>query len=109
MTLDYELTHAHRFHLPLSCVLISTSRSKMRETVDVLRGQLRAIDPVFRAGPGELITLLPDTDPKGAAVALERVLAALPRGIPVAAKTVGSEEKPWSTHALLSALREQIP
>ena len=108
ITLDYELTHAHRFRRPISAFLVHARAPQLAECVRALRAQLRAIDPVFRVEPGELLTLLPDTDQRGAEVALERARAALPKGARVVAVTVPGEDSAWTTPQLLGALREQL-
>lgn len=108
ITLDYELTHAHRFRRPISAFLVQARRGDLVECVRGLRGELRAIDPVFRVEPLELVTLLPDTDAAGAQVALRRVRASLPRKARIATVTVRGEDSAWTAQQLLSALRKGL-
>lgn len=108
ITLEYELTTAHRFRRPISAFLIQAPRKELVECVRELRGQLRAIDPVFRVDTGELVTLLADTDATGADVALKRVAAALPKRAQIAAVTVPGEDSAWTAAQLLRALRENL-
>lgn len=108
ITLDYELTHAHRFRRPISAFLLQMKRSDLVECVRGLRGELRAIDPVFRVEPLELVTLLPDTDAAGAKVALARVRAALPKATRIAVVTVRGTDSAWTAQQLLSALHKAL-
>ena len=108
ITLDYELTHAHRFRRPISTFIVRSTRKDLAECVRRLRSELRAIDPVFRVDALELVTLLPDTDAEGAEVALARVRAALPKRARIASVTVPGEDSAWTAQQLLGALRDQL-
>lgn len=108
ITLDYELTHAHRFRRAISAFLVQARRADLVECVRGLRGELRAIDPVFRVDPLELVALLPDTDGAGAKSALARVRAALPKKARIAMVTVLGEDSAWTAQQLLSVLRKGL-
>ena len=108
ITLDYELTHAHRFRRPISAFLVQTNRADLVASVRALRGVLRAIDPVFRVDAFELVTLLPDTDAKGARTALRRAQAAVLPGTRIATVTVPGTDSAWTAPRLLSALRDRL-
>lgn len=89
VTLEYELTRAARYRHPLSCILVRVRNlegiaraggEQAAEGVVVglasgLRACIRAIDHLFRSGPGEFVAVLPETDAEGAETVLGRIHA----------------------------------
>jgi GGDEF domain-containing protein len=85
--LDEEWKRAHRFHLPLSLLLIdlglAASRSEserkgmLAEASGVFLNECRDIDVLARFAPTVFLFLLPGTGQDGAEVLAKRILAAL--------------------------------
>lgn len=85
-----ELRAAHRFGLPLSILVVDLDRLKqindtgghvrgdqaIVQVAEVLRGNTRSVDIVGRFGGDEFVAVLPGTNPEGAAVVANRIIAA---------------------------------
>ncbi|MCB9877095.1 MAG: diguanylate cyclase [Planctomycetes bacterium] len=99
--LDEEWKRAHRFHQPLSLLLLdlgiapslgdAARRAALAEASGVLLNECRDIDVLARFSPDVFLLLLPGTGAEGARVLAERIVASLQarlRGI-AAATPVG--------------------
>lgn len=88
IALEYEVTRAARYGHPLGCLVVrienfpaiiaqsglDAGEGLVVQLANGVRTCLRGVDQVFRSESGELTALLPETDPPGAGVVLERVL-----------------------------------
>ncbi len=94
LKLDEEWKRAHRFHQPLSLLLLdlglgervsdSERRQVLAEAAGVFLNECRDIDVLARFAPTVFLFLLPGTGPEGADVLAKRILAALRGRLPVA-------------------------
>lgn len=86
--LDEEWKRAHRFHQPLSLLLLDLGpglqscgeaerRALLAEASGVFLNECRDIDVLARFAPTVFLMLLPGTGPEGAEVLANRILAAL--------------------------------
>lgn len=100
LKLDEEWKRAHRFHQPLSLLLIdlllpaslgvADRRAALAEASGVLLNECRDIDVLARFSPDVFLLLLPGTGAEGARVLADRIVASLQArlGGPVAARPV---------------------
>ena len=97
LKLDEEWKRAHRFHQPLSLVLLdlglagqlddSARRQALAEAAGVFLNECRDIDVLARFAPTVFLFLLPGTGPAGAEVLANRTLSALRGRLPLAASS----------------------
>ncbi|HLF18014.1 MAG TPA: sensor domain-containing diguanylate cyclase [Candidatus Omnitrophota bacterium] len=85
--LEEEFLRAKRYNLDLSCMMIDMDKFKqindayghqrgdtvLRETADLIRQNLREVDIVGRYGGDEFLVILPETSPKNAKIAAQRL------------------------------------
>lgn len=89
--LQYEIRRAARYGASLAVLMCDLDRFKavndryghqtgdsvLRETAELLTGQMRRVDRAARYGGEEFVLILPSTDRAGAAVAAERMRASV--------------------------------
>jgi diguanylate cyclase (GGDEF)-like protein len=94
ISLEYEFTRAVRYRHPLACVVVRCANysqvashlgggSAQRVLVQLageLRACIRGVDHLFRSGPDEFTVLLPETDPRGCKIVVDRLGAKMGRG-----------------------------
>ena len=93
MTVGKEIERATRFGRPLALLLLDLDHFKLVndvyghqrgdavlvELAERVRAQVREVDTVARYGGEEFVVVLPETDAQGAALAAERIRAAVQR------------------------------
>jgi diguanylate cyclase (GGDEF)-like protein len=94
ISLEYEFTRAVRYRHPLSCVVVrcanyaqiasnmggAAAQPVLVALAGVLRGCIRGVDQLFRSHPDEFTVLLPETDPRGCQIVVERIALEAVRG-----------------------------
>jgi two-component system, cell cycle response regulator len=86
--LDYEFTRAVRYKHPLSCVVVrclnytqiagklgpAAAHGVLVQLCAALRRCIRGVDQLFRSGSDEFTILLPETDARGCAIVVRRLI-----------------------------------
>lgn len=87
ISLEYEFTRAARYRHPLSCVVVrcvnyaqvasnlggGSAQRVLVQLATELRACIRGVDHLFRTGPDEFTVLLPETDPRGCGIVVDRL------------------------------------
>ena len=117
--MDKELSRARRFDTPLSLVMLDLDHFKrvndtyghlvgdrvLQRFADVVRGELRKEDVLFRYGGEEFCVLVPDVAGPGAVTLADRIRAAVTRQ----PFLIDGHEIPVTTSAGVSARIEEGP